>query len=213
MVQYKRNQVEEAISRVLEPSAGGPSAELRTRLKRLLETDRALGRSGRASDPERAHYAFFSTDAPGRGAEVWFSGYEAFALQLGLDLMSHGWTQGYAVSVMRRVRDDLERHHKRILKQDAEKLFDQDDIARNARAGAMALNNTDPVFLVMVSKAGLSRSEPPPCGICRGQAEAMKFAASATTDGGTVSMLEFVNSAHRLANELARTEPQRRGRS
>jgi hypothetical protein len=37
---YKRNQIEEAIFRLLAPR----SPESRTRLKRLLETDRALER-------------------------------------------------------------------------------------------------------------------------------------------------------------------------
>jgi hypothetical protein len=83
----KRNQVEEAISRVLDPGSTKPSPQLRTRLKRLLDTDRALGRSKRASDPERATFAFYSGQAPGRGVEIWFSEYEAFALLTGLRLM------------------------------------------------------------------------------------------------------------------------------
>lgn len=44
---FKRNQVEEAIACVFEGSAK-PSAETHTRLKRRLETDRALGRSKRS---------------------------------------------------------------------------------------------------------------------------------------------------------------------
>ena len=43
-MQFKRNQVEAAISRVVEPGSAKPSSELRTRMKRLRETDRALGR-------------------------------------------------------------------------------------------------------------------------------------------------------------------------
>ena len=70
MLQYKRNQVEEAVSGVLEPKSHGPTSELRTRLKRLLETDRALGRTARSSDPELANYAFYSADPPGSGVEV-----------------------------------------------------------------------------------------------------------------------------------------------
>jgi hypothetical protein len=102
MLQYKRNQIEEAISGVLEPRSPEPTSELRTRLKRLLETDRALGRVPRCADPERANFAFYSAEAPGSGVEVWFSEYEAFALLNGLRLMGHGWPQGFAVSVMRR---------------------------------------------------------------------------------------------------------------
>jgi predicted DNA-binding transcriptional regulator YafY len=50
--------------------------------------------------------------------EVWFSEYEAFALLNGLRLMAHGWPQGVAVTLMRRVRSELEKQHARILNQD-----------------------------------------------------------------------------------------------
>jgi hypothetical protein len=97
---FKRNQVEEAIARVLEPGSAKPSSEMRTQLRRLLETDRGLGRNKRSVDPERANFAFNSMDAPGRGVENWFSNYEAFALLIGLMLMRLGWPQGLVVAVL-----------------------------------------------------------------------------------------------------------------
>jgi hypothetical protein len=39
MVEYKRNQVEAAISHLVEPKSPQPSQGLRTKLKRLLEAD------------------------------------------------------------------------------------------------------------------------------------------------------------------------------
>ena len=111
---FKRNQVEEAIALVLEPGSAKPSSEMRTRLKRLLETDRGLGRNKRSTDPERANFAFNSMDEPGRGVENWFSGYEAFALLIGLRLMRLDWPQGLAVAVLRRVKPEIEKHHARI---------------------------------------------------------------------------------------------------
>jgi hypothetical protein len=72
---YKRNQVEDAIARLLEPGSAKPSSEMHTRLKRLLETDRGLGRNKRSGNPERANFAFYTADAPGRGADSRFSGY------------------------------------------------------------------------------------------------------------------------------------------
>jgi hypothetical protein len=215
MSEYKRNQVEEAISGVLEPRSPEPTTELRTRLKRLLETDRALGRGPRSSDPERANYAFYSTDAPGSGVEVWFSDYEAFALLNGIRLMGHGWPQSFAVSVMRRVRPELEKQHARILKQDAKLLFDEDEIRRHAKEGDMAFDNTDPVLLTIVSKSGAAKNEeiePNACAICRGPSEAMKFIREAGGGVGAWTMFELVTVAHRLANALSRTEPRRRGR-
>ena len=63
---YKRNQVEEAISRIFYPDRQKPPSELRTRMKRLLELDRSLGRKIRSKEAEEANFAFFSEDAPGQ---------------------------------------------------------------------------------------------------------------------------------------------------
>jgi hypothetical protein len=216
MPQYKRNQVEEAISDLLEPRSQEPSTELRTRLKRLLETDRAFGRVPRANDPERVNYAFYSDDPPGSGVEVWFSAYEAFALLNGLLLMGHGWTQSFAVSVMRRVRSELERQHARILRQDANKLFDQEAIRREAREGDTAFDVTDPVLLAIVSKSGVARKDeeaPQECAVCRGSQAAIKFASEASKGIGAWTMIELAGVAHKFANTLARIEPIRRGRA
>jgi hypothetical protein len=213
MAGYKRNQLEEAISAVLEPRSQEPTSELRTRLKRLLETDRVLGRSPRSADPERANYAFYSADAPGSGVEVWFSEYEAFALLNGLGLMQHGWPQGFAVSVMRRVRPDLEKEHARILSQDPKVLFDSEAIRQNAQEGDMALDNVDPVFLTIVSKAGRApneQGEPLGCAIFRGIDKALAFIRKERALAWT--MFELATLAHRLSAKLAKTEPRRRGR-
>jgi hypothetical protein len=214
MSDYKRNQIEEAISRIVEPQSPRPTSGLRTRLKRLLDTDRALGRAPRSVDPERANYAFYSAKAPGSGVEVWFSEYEGFALLIGLLLMAHGWPQGFAVSVMRRVRAELEKQHARVLKQDANLLFDQEAIRRSAKPGDFAFDNTDPVLLAIVTKSAGSpneEGEPLACAVFRGAKEAMKFLGEKRAGPGT--MLELVGLAHRFSKELARTEPRRRGRS
>ena len=216
MPEYKRNQVEEAISAVLEPRSSEPTAELRTRIKRLLETDRAAGRTPRATDPERANYAFYSEDAPGSGVEVMFSDYEAFAVLTGLFLLMHGSHQSFAVSVLRRVRPQLEKEYARILKQNPDELFDQDAIRRKAKAGDMVFNNTDPVLLTIVSKAGVAPAEqkgPHACAICRGPIEAHKFAREASGGMGGSTMFELVGAAHSLARALTLTEPRHRGRS
>jgi hypothetical protein len=216
MLGFKRNQVEEAISGVLEPQLEQPSPQLRTRLKRLLEADRALGCVPRSSDPERAHYAFYSADAPGSGVEVWFSEYEAFALLNGLRLMAHGWPQGVAVTLMRRVRSELEQQHARILKQDLKELFDEEDIRRNAKEGDVAFDNVDPVLLTIVSKTGTTPDEQGglrDCAVCRGPEKAVQFAWKTAGGAGAYTMFDVVGVAHRLSRELVRTEPRRRGRS
>lgn len=149
---YKRNQIEEAIARIIDPSSQKPPSELRTRIKRLLELDRSIGRKVRSKDPEEANFAFFSEEAPGTGADILFSEYEAFALLNGLRIMNHGWPQSVTVSIMRRVRVDLEREHARILQQDPDKLFGGKSIRARARPGDIAVDNTDPVFLTVASK-------------------------------------------------------------
>src|SRR4030095_1101270 len=120
---YKRNQIEEAIARIFTPNCERPPSELRSRIKRLLDLDRSVGRKLRCNDAEEANFGFFREEAPGTGAVVSFSEYDAFALLNGLRIMGHRWPQRFAVSIMRRVRVDLEREHARILKQEPRKLF------------------------------------------------------------------------------------------
>lgn len=207
---FKRNQVEAAIRRVFETGSAKPSSELRTRMKRLLETDRSFGRNKRSADPGRVNFAFYSGEAPGRGVEIWFSGYEAFALLTALRLMHHGWPQGFAVAVLRYVRPELERHHQRILQQDPATLFDQQQILKNAKAGTLVVGNTDPVFLVIISQG--SRDHSRNSAVCRGQGELMRYIRSEGVVGQSWSTFELVNSAHALFQELAKTKPSKRGR-
>ena len=76
---YKRNQVEDAIVRTLG-AEGARVDELKLRMKRLLVTDRRLGRGKRSDDKAGHRYAFYSQRPQGSGVEVMFSDYEAFAL-------------------------------------------------------------------------------------------------------------------------------------
>jgi hypothetical protein len=210
---YKRNQIEEAIGRIFAPDCEKPPSELRTRIKRLLELDRSMGRKLRSKVAEEANFGFFSGQGPGTGADISFSAYEAFALLNGLRIMEHGWPQSFAVSIMRRVRPDLEREHARILRQLPEQLFDQEAIRASARPGDIAVSNTDPVFIAIASKAQRAPDEgqPPPfSAVCRGLAKVSEF--SHNVDASSVTMLEVVTLAHRLHEELMKTEPRRRGR-
>lgn len=210
---YKRNQIEEAIARIFDPNCRKPPSELRTRIKRLLELDRSMGRKVRSKDPEEANFAFFSEEAPGTGADISFSEYEAFALLNGLRIMGHGWPQSFAVSIMRRVRVDLEREHARILRQDPDELFDRQTILAKARPGAIYVDNTDPVYLVIASKTQHPLNEvqtAPLCTVCRGLDNVSKF--SRDVGASNVIMFEVATLTHRLHAELMKTAPRRRGR-
>ena len=210
---YKRNQIEEAITRIVVPNCEEPPSELRTRIKRLLDLDRSIGRKPRSKDAEEANFGFFSEEAPGTGADIMFSEYEAFALLNGLRIMAHGWPQSFAVSIMRRVRRDLEREHARILRQDPGKLFDWDAIRARARPGDIAVDNTDPVFLTIASKAQRGPDEgqtAPLSAVCHGWAKVCEF--SRDVGAPSVTFFEVVTLAHRLHHELMKAEPRRRGR-
>jgi hypothetical protein len=130
--------------------------------------------------------------------------------------MEHGWPQSFAVSIMRRVRADLEKEHARILRQDPKALFDEEAIRSNAKAGDWALTNTDPVILTIVSKPGggpHDRGEPLACSVRRGVSNAMRWAWQVSKGVGGSAFFELATVAHTLSSQLARTEPSYRGRS
>lgn len=208
MVRFKRNQIEEAICSVLDPRSPEPAPELLTRMKRLLEIDRGLGRSRRSVAPELANYAFYGADAPGSGVEVWFSEYEAFALLNGVGLMQHGWPQGFAVSVMRSVRPELESEHARILRQKAASEVSR----RKARDRDPAFGSPNPVYLTIFSKGSAPKEQEKPvtCKVIRGQTAALRFVREPKPSAWT--MFELTTVAHLLAERLATTEPRHRGR-
>jgi hypothetical protein len=210
---YKRNQVEEAIARIVAPNCEKLPSDLRTRIKRLLDLDRSIGRKVRSKEAEEANFGFFSSEAPGTGADVSFSEYEAFALFNGLRIMNHGWPQSFAVSIMRRVRVDLEREHARILRQDPKKLFDWEAILASAREGDIAVDNTDPVFLTLASKEERASDEgetPQLTAVLRGRDRVNQF--SRDVGASSVTTFEVATPAHRLHQELMKTEPRYRGR-
>jgi hypothetical protein len=210
---YKRNQVEEAIVSLLEPKSPKPSG-LPTQIKRLLDVDRGLGRAKRSTDPEQTHYAFYSDDPPGRGVEILFSEYEAFALATALLFMGQGWPQRLAVGILRRAREELETQHERILKQDPGQLFHQAAIMRDAKVGGIAFNNTDPVLLTVVStprQRSAGRKPTLQCSVQRGAENAFKWVRS-VGQNNPHTMFDVVDLAHALKDQLAKTEPNRRGR-
>jgi hypothetical protein len=209
---YKRNQIEEAIASMFEPKSKTLASQLRTRMKRLLELDRARGRRLRSHDTEEANFAFFSAEAPGTGADILFSEYEAFALLNGLRILEHGWTQGFAVSVMRRVRVELEREHARILRQDSNTFFDPEAIRQKTRAGDMVIDNTDPVYLTLASKTQRAdgNNPTPEPAVFRGDEAFRKLLRQGAAS--SVTIFELATPAHNFRNELMRTEPKRRGR-
>jgi hypothetical protein len=215
MWQYKRNQVEEAITAALQQAEREPDADLRVRLKRLLDTDHTLGSEGRGSDPANA-YAFSTGERPGRGVEVWFSAYEAFALLLGVLLLEHRWPQRTAVRIMRLARPALEPEHARILSLDPKTLLDRDEVARQAAPGRAAFDSSAEVFLAIVSGGRAERLDPEALPhaiqVCRGEGGLMRFRRERAPVGTSMTVLELTGPAHLLSWCLNQTKPRTRGR-
>jgi hypothetical protein len=205
---FKRNQVEEAIIVTLQ-SERAPD-ELRTRVKRLLDTDRSLDQA-RAEAP----HAFYTAAPPGRGAEVWFSDYEAFALLLGMFLLEHRWPQGTVVGLLRHVRPTLQPLHTTLLARAPAELFDQEEIVRRAAPGMHAVDSADPMFLAVVTSVGREADRedvPSAFAVCRGEEELMRFRRAKAPPGSSMTFLELSAPAHSLARSLDRTTPRSRGR-
>ena len=125
-------------------------SDLKLKMKRLLVTDRRLGRGKRSDDKADRRYAFYSQKPQGSGVEVMFSGYEAFALLAALIVLEHGIPQAKVVSILREVRSDFEAAHRDTLQKDPKELFDPHSIRAMARSGMFAVDNTSPVFLAFV---------------------------------------------------------------
>jgi hypothetical protein len=212
-MQCKRNQVEEAIFRTLGARDARVDA-LKFRLKRLLVTDRRLGCVPNSDEQEDHHYAFYSGDPPGSGTEVRFSAYEAFALLAAIMLLEHGLPQASVVKVMRQVRRRLEAAHAQTLKKDPAQLFDPQALPR-PEPGMIVINNTHPVFLVLVGLTESSVGDQKggtAVGVCQGREEFAGFMRKHLVLGAGATFFELVGLMHTLAGNLLQVPPSKRGR-
>ena len=214
MGKYKRNQVQEAIFRTLG-AEGARAGEIRFRLKRLLATDRSLGCRRRSHDKADRHYAFYGEEAPGTGADVMYSSYEAFALLAGVALLEHGLPQVMVVKLLRQVRDELERAYAETLERVPMDLFDQDAIRAHTSVGMLAFDSAQPVILVFLRLTGSSVDEHnggTVVSICRNSNELSLLMKRRGSPGTGFSIFEFSRLMHLLAENLAGTRAVKRGR-
>ena len=210
---YKRNQVEEAISRIFAPKCESRLPNCAPVSSGCLTlTVLSVGSLGQKMR-NRPTLDFLARRHPGPEPLFRFQ-IDAFALLNGLRIMEHGWPQGFAVLIMRRLRLDLEKEHARILRQDPHELFDQEAILARASPGAIAVDNTDPVFLTVASKAQRA-SDGGPTGplsaVCRGLGRVDEFRRD--VDASSVTMFEVATLAHRLHEELMKSAEASRPRS
>ena len=201
---YKSNQVVQGISVVTGETASD------NQVRRLLDFDRELDTNPRAKDPEKANYAFFTRRPLGSGADVLFSEYEAFSLLTAWRLHEHGFTQGSAVSIMRRARPMLEPAHRAILQRDPNEASPPE----TPKEGSIAVGVSEPIFLVVGSKKGRPyQQESDSTRMVRvlNHADAMKEMRREA--GPSWSLFELVCGAQALHRALLKTTPSRRGRS
>ena len=211
-MRYKRNQVEEAIAQAIGEKGAKPSSALLTRMKRLMNLDRLQGRNRRSNRPEQANFAFYTDEAPGKGVEVEFTDYEAFALQTSLRLLHHGWPQTFAVETLRGLRPEMEPEHTRILRMDPAKLFNEEAILKNAKEGAFAIDNTNPSFLVIASLGPPDSrgNQVISSSVCESEQKVGEFVRDKAARSWT--MFELVTPAHTLRQKLSEIQPRKRGR-
>ena len=211
-MRYKRNQVEEAVVRTL--GAGGARVgELKLKMKRLLVTDRRLGRGKRADDKADHRYAFYSQRPQGSGVEVMFTGYEAFALLAALIVLEHGLPQAKVVSILQEIRLDFEATHRDTLQKDPKELFNAQLVRSMARSGLLAVDNTAPVFLAFVKlDIGKGRMRAF-IAVCRCLDDLGEFLRDHSIPGSGATHFEFARLIHTLADNLSQTRPIKRGRS
>jgi hypothetical protein len=210
---FKRNQVEAGIFHTLG-AKDARAAELKLRLHRLLVTDRRLGRSKRGRDGD-SRYAFYSQDPPGSGVEVMFSGYEAFALLLAIMLLEQGIPQATIVSILRQVRGDLEAAHAQRRQMNRQALFDPRAVRAMTKPGMIATDNTAPVFLALVRLSGseVDGEVREAITVCRGHEALVAFLKKHSVPGLGATIFEFVGLMWKLADNLAQTQPIKRGRA
>ena len=211
-MRYKRNQVEEAVVRALG-AEGSRVDELKLRMKRLLVTDRRLGRGKRSDDKAGHSYAFYSQRPQGSGVEVMFSDYEAFALMAAVVVLEHGIPQAKVVSILREIRPDFEVAHRDTLQKDPKKLFDPKLVRSMARPGMLDVDNTAPVFLAFVKlDIGKGRMRAF-IAVRRGLDGLGEFLRDHSIPGSGATHFEFTGLMHTLAGNLSQTRPIQRGRS
>jgi hypothetical protein len=211
-MRYKRNQVDEAVVRTLG-AEGSRVDELKLRMKRLLVTDRRLGRGKRSDDKAGHSYAFYSQRPQGSGVEVMFSDYEAFALMAAVVVLEHGIPQAKVVSILREIRPDFEVAHRDTLQKDPKELFDPKLVRSMARPGMLDVDNTAPVFLAFVKLdigKGLMRAF---IAVRRGLDGLGEFLRDHSIPGSGATHFEFTGLMHTLAGNLSQTRPIQRGRS
>jgi hypothetical protein len=214
MPSLKANQVRDAICHTLG-AEGARGEEIDLRLRRLIAADRNLGRNLTSSDSRERHFAFHDGESPGRGADIPYTQYEAFALLVGIMLLEHGLPQMTVVKLLREVRDRMQIAHAVSLAKRPGKIFAENEIRKRAALGTLGFDSTDPVILVFARLTGSSFDERlvgSQVDICESDSEVVEFMKRHRYPT-VFSILEFSKLIHDLYKNLGQSRPVLRGRS
>ncbi|GJE61111.1 hypothetical protein [Methylobacterium trifolii] len=223
-ITYKRDQVEGAVAcssgETLFDRHQRPT-RLKVDLKRLLDLDRAQAEDLHPAVSPR--YAFHNGPPPGRGTDVVYGTYDAYALLIGLRLLRGGLPQGRAVSFMREIREPLEALlAKTLLKEPGQVRQDlgEAELLNAVRSGHLIGEAEEMVFLVMLAgesaqafEITAKSGETVSGNICFGSPDLLGHMVGASHNGNAAIVVELVNAAHRLRHYLERAPTRTRGRS
>ena len=220
---YKRDQVERAIaiaSHIGSPDHDARFAPLKIELKRLLDRDRKQESETPRGRPVRR--AFHNGPPPGRGIDVMYTAYEAYALLIALRLLRGGLTQTRAVDFVRELREPLAGFHYETLRASLTKLRPDIEVSERTnlvRDGFLVEDPQKMAYLVALAGERAeafdapSPAERPVSGnICRTVEDLLLRMRWASHEGHALIVVELVNAAHQLAHHLNRIPLRSRGR-
>ena len=122
--------------------------------------------------------------------------------------------QATVVGIMRKLRPDLEAAHSDTLKKDPKALFDAAAVRRLVQPGMLFVDNADPVFLAIVKSPAPSADKiRASLAVCQGHRGLTDFLKKYAAPGSAATVSELATLMHKLATNLARTLPIKRGRS
>ena len=202
---FKRNQIEDGIASAFEEDMDGSSDALSNRIRRLLDLDRKETPNKRSKNDWERNFAFFGEAPPGKGSEVQFSFYEAFAVSLGLRMLDHSWPQGFIIALIRKARMYLDPE------QSGPPWLGHNAVEHKEGKRAVAASAPE-AFLAIVFGEGrrVQRLDTIKIVLCSGTDDALRVLKQ--KPGTSVSVFEIGQSAATLAKALAVTKPAKRGR-
>lgn len=218
---FTRGQIEWAVAQMTNRTSGlgdEPRVELKMKIKRLLDIDRKRGIDPTTPFTGLKRFAFMEGPLPGKGIAISYTGYDAFAVYIGLRLLDANVPQMAVIRLLRRIRPMLKREHEKILRQSVLGLAGSGtNLEAKIKTGFLLRDPDRMTFLVLSSGAGADidlqrEDEKALANIVRTTDDLVKLVAELALVSPPVLVFELINSAHQLAWWLDHAPTIRRGR-